>query len=250
MTKTLTLYRPDGMSILRWEDWTRPKREYQWKEGRSAMELAKAWFRGDTLSVPAELQTLLLSTSWLRGVKLLSGVPEKVTRLPQRGEGRNHDLALIGEATVHRLTVCIEAKADEAFGNETVAEYWRRAMKRRESGISTKAPERIQALLQMVGETGVPTESRWGAVRYQLLAAICGTALQAKLDSSSLAAFVVHEFHTDLTFMENLSRNHRDFERFVQTLCSDGITVAPNRLYGHFSVGGVDCFVGKVIAVI
>ncbi|MBJ6727174.1 DUF6946 family protein [Geomesophilobacter sediminis] len=248
MTKTLTLHRPDGTLITCWEDWTRPKREYQWKEGRSAMELAKAWFREETLSVPTELESLLLSIPWLRGVKLLTGVPEKVTRLPQRGEGRNHDLALIGQTTDHGLTVCIEAKADEAFGNETVSEYWQRAMKRRVCEISTKAPERIQALLQMVGHTEAPTEWNWGAVRYQLLAAICGTALQAKLDSSSIALFVVHEFQTNLTFEENLIRNHRDLEMLVQTLSSDAITVEPSCLYGPFQIDGVACFVGKIVA--
>ncbi|BCO11361.1 hypothetical protein GEOBRER4_n1903 [Citrifermentans bremense] len=249
MIKTLTLYRPDGMLISCWEDWTRPKREYHWKEGRSAMELAKAWFRGEKLSVPTELQTLLFSTSLLREVKLLNGVPEKVTRLPMRGEGRNHDLALIGETGDHRVTVCIEAKADEAFGNETVSEYWQRAMKRRESGISTKAPERIQALLQMVGHPEIPTDKlRWGAVRYQLLAAMCGTALQAKIDSSSLALFVVHEFHTDLTNEVNVIRNHGDLERLVQTLSSDAITVEPNNLYGPFLIDGVACYIGKIVA--
>lgn len=46
---------PDKTPITRWEDWTPPKRAYQWVPGRSAMELAKAWFTDGHLSAPQEL---------------------------------------------------------------------------------------------------------------------------------------------------------------------------------------------------
>lgn len=215
------------------------------------MELAKAWFRGENLSVPIELQTLLESHPQVHGLELLTGVPEKVTPLPQRGEGRNHDLALVGVINECRVTICVEAKADEAFGNESVHEYWMRALQRRESGFRTGAPERVQALLEMVGETGGPTkETAWGGVRYQLLAGLCGTVLQAKRDSSSLAVFVVHEFHTDLTLDENLMRNHNDFGRLLAVLLSETVTAECNRLYGPFPISGIGCLIGKVVAVV
>jgi len=213
------------------------------------MELAKAWFRQEKLSVPAELHALLESKSPFQGIKLLNGEPEKVTRLPQKGEGRNHDLALVGKVGDDRVTVCIEAKADEAFGNETVSEYYQRAMQRREAGIKTGVPERIVALLKMLRPAGVPSEATsWGAVRYQLLTAICGTILQAKRDSSSVAVFVVHEFHTCLTLKENLIRNHHEFQRFVQALKPEVVPVEPNYLYGPFQIEDIPCYVGKVIA--
>jgi hypothetical protein len=42
-----------GVPITRSEDWARPKKEFHWKEERSAMELARAWFRTGPLSVPS-----------------------------------------------------------------------------------------------------------------------------------------------------------------------------------------------------
>ena len=242
MQTDLTLSRPDGTPISGWEEWTRPKKEYQWACGRSAMELAKAWFPGGRLSAPAEFMGLLLSHPRLQGLKLIRGIPEHVTGLPERGEGRNHDLWLLGRIQSGSVTICVEAKADEPFGNDTVAEYRKAAFHRVERGESTRVPERIDALLGMIGKPA----ANWEAVRYQLLTAICGTILQAKLDLSNLAVFVVHEFHTDKTRADNLQRNSEDFERFLTVI---GVTSPSNtdgHLHGPVWLHGIECLVGKI----
>ncbi len=232
---------PDGTPIRAWAEWTRPKRGYQWKCGRSAMELARAWFPGDILTVPSESESVLLSHSRLEGLELIRAIPELVTALPERGEGRNHDLWILGKTPAESVTICIEAKADEPFGNYTVAEYREVALKRRRSGVSTRAPERIEALLKMVeGDT-----QAWEPVRYQLLAALCGTILQAKADSSQLAVFLVHEFHTDKTDDDKLGRNKDDFELFLDVLGLD--PASEGHLTGPVLVNGVECLVGKVV---
>ena len=245
----IDLKRPDGSTIKSWEDWTRPKRDYQWKAGRSAVELAKSWFREGQLSTPKELVELLQSAPCLKNLWLSQCIPELVTQLPERGEGRNHDLVLRGQTSTENVTICIEAKADEPFGADNIREYWNRAIRRRSSGVATRVPERIQALLGLVGDTSnVPSESPWGDVRYQLLSAICGTIRQAELDSSSLAVFVVHEFHTELTRNENLVRNHTEFERLLSVLAFESFKVSPSNLYGPFRINGIDCFIGKAVA--
>jgi len=245
----IDLKRPNGMKIEKWDDWTRPKRDYQWKAGRSAMELAKAWFRDGLLSPPYELIEVLESEPRLNGLQLLKGIPELVTLLPERGEGRNHDLVLHGQTTTEKVTICVEAKADEPFGTETVLTYWNRAMRRRSNGESTRVPERIQALLGIIGEPDhTLTESQWGAVRYQLLTAICGTVLQAEVDSSTLAVLIVHEFHTALTLKANLDKNHNDFNKLLSVLTAKSIVSDSNKLYGPFKFRGIDCFIGKVVA--
>ena len=45
----LSLEGHDGQPIADWHSWTRPKAEYHWRAGRSAMELARAWFTGPHL---------------------------------------------------------------------------------------------------------------------------------------------------------------------------------------------------------
>lgn len=214
MTTRLTLARPDGTPITCWQEWTRPKKEYHWAPDRSAMELAQAWFRQSEPSPPEELSQLLHSSERLLTLKLLHGIPELVTSLPERGEGRNHDLWLSGRTKHEQVTICIEAKADEPFGNETIAEYRRSANRRRESGAATRVPERITRLLSLVPAG----DNRWDNVRYQLLTAICGTAIQAQRDGSALAVFVVHEFHTCKTATDKISANAKDFNTFMAAI--------------------------------
>ena len=121
MNRPIEMIRPDGKPIRGLNDWPRPKRpDLHWKAGRSAMELARAWFRGKTGAPPAELMRVLKSVPDLKDLAAEQATPELVTGLPERGEGRNHDLWLLAGTAKEKITVCIEAKADEPFGNVTV----------------------------------------------------------------------------------------------------------------------------------
>jgi len=243
MKVPLTLSRPDGTPITNWEMWTRPKMDYQWEPERSAMELAKAWFCAFEISPPNELLQLLHSSARFTGLQLLQGIPERVTSLPERGEGRNHDLWLLGRTNQEQITICIEAKADEPFGKETVAEYRFSATKRRELGKSTRAPERIAQLISLVpGE-----EKLWDNIRYQLLTAICGTAIQARRDGSTVAVFVVHEFHTHKTTPDNIRLNANDFNAFMAAITGSPEPFVTGTLYGPVIVGGIECLIGKAV---
>jgi hypothetical protein len=186
----------------------------------------------------------LHSSDRLTDLQLLRGIPEQVTRLPERGEGRNHDLWLLGRTNQEQVTICIEAKADEPFGNETVAEYRLSAKKRRESGESTSVPERIAKLLFIVPAG----DNSWDNVRYQLLTAVCGTAIQARRDGSALAVFVVHEFRTRKTATANIRANAKEFNAFMAVITSSYEPIIAGLLYGPVTIGGVDCLIGKAVS--
>src|SRR5688572_9041652 len=105
-----------------WETLAPPKSKTHWVEGRSAYELARAWCGDGPPAVPTELRTLLDSRPETRGLIIEKAIPE--LRIPfdaHRGEPRNADLALVGQADGGRVAVTIEAKADESFGG-TVAD--------------------------------------------------------------------------------------------------------------------------------
>jgi len=253
------LRRRDGSPILDWKDWEPPKEDYQWKAGRSAMEFARAWFTSPGPVVPKEFRNLLDSHPLTRSIQLEEGFPELVTPLPERGEGRNHDLALKGTIGDRRVTICIEAKVDELFGDNTVGDYWLAATKNRdkpEDRKPTRVPERIETLLRLVfGGDANPDHFPWGKIRYQLLSGLGGTVLQAIRDESHWAVFAVHEFHTLEISREKVTSNMSDFEHVVRTLFrSHDLDVEVGRLYGPIRIDprpigktGVELFLGKCV---
>src|SRR3990172_800679 len=122
----MNLYDRRGQEIVDWRSWPRPKERGQWRATRSAMELARAWFTAPVPIVPTEIANLLASHPLTTGALLREGWPELRTPLPYPGEGRNHDLVLVGQAGEQPILVSVEAKVDETMGPE-VGAYWRKS---------------------------------------------------------------------------------------------------------------------------
>lgn len=250
MTHT-PLIDPAGKFISKWQDWAQPKRPGQWKAGRSAMELAKAWFRTPQSSCPDELRALLDSHEATRGINLKTGRPEYVTPLPERGEGRNHDLWLRDDTSAGRMTVSVEAKADESFG-ERLGKQLQIARKRQPL---TRAPQRARALLGLLfGRDCNPEAAPWRELRYQLITATAGAALQAVIDQSVATVLVVHEFHSNLTAPEKIAANQDDLDAFLGLLHLAPPTLTAGQLIGPIPLpvsallpGGMPLYLGKVV---
>ena len=205
-----------GREILDWRAWTRPKEEYQWRATRSAMELARAWFTAPEPVVPPEVRTLLDSHPLTVGSVLVEGWPEFVTSLPFPGEGRNHDLLAVGTVRGERLLLSVEGKVDEPLG-EPIGRYWQKSKRTPKS----KAWKRIDSLLNSAfGPSAVATEKPWSDLRYQLLTALAGTAIEAAKRDCSLAVLCIHEFLTESANPKKLERNDESFTAFVRALGS------------------------------
>ncbi|MCJ7543597.1 MAG: hypothetical protein MUP47_03360 [Phycisphaerae bacterium] len=216
-----------GEDVLSIEDWPRPKEpERQWKDGRSAKELARAWFRP---SIPKELVELLASCPETQGIQIDLAIPEKVTRLDNlRGEHRNHDLVLHAHMGRQRVVIGVEAKADEPFGSKTVSQCLKKAQ-----GTRSRIPERVVRLCHAL--FGCEPE-KVGDLRYQLLTAVAGTLIEAGERHADMAIFLVHEFVTLKTTKDRHDANAADLDHFVTALGARG--VKPGGLVGPFSVPG------------
>jgi hypothetical protein len=193
------------MRLLReiddWEkDWPRPVRpELQWRVGRSAVELAKAFFRSGTPCVPDVIYEVFQATPSLAQIQFLEGLPELTTSLPPEGTSgpRHHDLWLRGCAGNQLVGVGLEAKVDEPFG-DPISHKYRTAMSAREAGKSTDRPERYEAVASLVLRRSVPAnELRHCLLRYQLMSGVAGTLIQASLERRPMAAFLVYELITE-----------------------------------------------------
>ncbi len=216
------------------------------------MELARAWCPASGPACPSDITALLSSHDWTRNIQIEEARPEYVTPLPERGEGRNHDLWARCSADGRPFTLCIEAKADEPFG-DTIGDTCTRAGERSEA---TGGVRRANALLHMVfgAEASVDREP-YASLRYQLLTATAGTALQARADGARAAALIIHEFQGSKTSAPLLQRNAEDLAAFLTVLNGgEQVALAPGRFVGPWNVrvgdgdeGVVRLLVGKVV---
>ena len=78
-------------SVADWGIRCRPQSDKHWKDGFSAKECAKAWFRHTQPSVPAELHALFELHPLTKGFAVREVMPELQTRLDTFGKGRCHD---------------------------------------------------------------------------------------------------------------------------------------------------------------
>lgn len=221
-------------TIAEWKELAPPKAEYQWKEARSAFELARAWCSEGIVRVPPEVLAILETTRETRGAVPIRGEPECRLRFDRlRGEPRNADLTIEAVRRGRPIAIAIEAKADEPYGEligEALAASVERALSRGRSNGMQRIEQLARALLP-IHRAALPG---LGGLRYQLLTACAGALVLADRMRASYAVLLVHEFFTAKTIDANHARNHDDLEAFVLRLSNGRIsTVRPGKPSGR-----------------
>lgn len=221
------------LNIENVEDWFRfapPKRgARQWKDGRSAKELAKAWCaRENRPSPPEEFLRLLTPLVGPDELADAIGWPEHqvpIDDLP--GEPPNIDLAIVSDGKQGRTAICVEAKADETFGRY-VSEVHDVAALQIEHGRKTGVLKRLLRLETTLFPE-VDTYLRGHAeLRYQLLTSAAAAIAMAKSCQAPVAVFVVHEFlFVDHVDEKKVRQNELDLDRFVTRLTGGSVTSLP-----------------------
>jgi hypothetical protein len=219
-----------------WESYALPRDRHKkhWAEGRSAYELGLSWTASGAPSVPPELTDLLESNEKTRRITILEGRTEHETALPFGARGpRCHDLALVGRQGSQGVSIYIEAKADESFGG-SVAEELSKTRKRvtEKKQTQTRFPNRLDWLTRSL--LGFPAFKNEGMTAisdsvanlpYQLLAAIAGTLIEAKLQNAAIAIFVVHEFRTQKTGDHKMAENGQVMANFLRLLIAQNMGI-------------------------
>ena len=249
------------------EDWFRvapPERgEVHWKDFRSAKEVARAWLRSGALAAPNEVIETLELNAATAGFVCGEVYGELETRLDDFvGGHRVHDVLAVGTASAGRTVLAVEAKADEAFGDATLAQRLRAKREDPRSNL----PERVRALtVAIFGADALVDDwtlaDQVNPVRYQLVHALAGTLIEATRRSATRAVLLVHEFvhesdpargtvGTSPTFVR---RNASDLDLFLSRLGGlEGARTGPF-LEGPLEsrpapliAPGIHYFVGKV----
>ena len=184
----------------------------QWKDGRSAKELAR-YIIASYPSLPSEVENIL--GYFLSSDATLDWKAEYETSFSHfgygKGMGRNHDAVIYNSD----IFVGIEAKADEPFGDKTVAEELKNA--------SDNKKKRIEKLVKLV--FGDVIENHLD-LRYQLLTACGGVLLEAQERRCKNAMLLVLVFLKNGVDScgnkyfeeENRQRNHADWQRFLDQM--------------------------------
>ena len=205
-------------TVEEWYQFAPPKAKGKhWKDGRSAKSLAQ--FMTDKNQVK-KLEDILVELKYgTNGV--ISCTPEANTVLPCKGNGRNHDLLMIGEDFV----VGIEAKVSEPFGEEISTELIE-ASDNKKGRIDKLANELFGCKINEVKD-GLE-------LRYQLLTGVYGTLLEAENNQKSKALFLVIVFTDGLTSEDEnaVNRNNDDFKNFCQQigLSAEGGTICKSNV--------------------
>ena len=227
-------YAPPKMGVRHWKDW------------RSAKELAKAWFRGQSACAPEELRRLL-EGKFGSPIEFIEAKAECVIELDDfPGEHRNCDVVMC-RVGLQSLAVDVEAKADEPFGKSTVGNYY-------DQRITSKSnvPARIEQLsLALFGRLPDETIRR---LRYQLVHSAAATLTEASANRAQLGLLLVHEFRSASLRPKMIKQNATDWIAFVQAFpelatarIENNQILGPVRVPGGGRVPNVPLYLGKLV---
>ena len=173
--------------------------DLHWKAGRSAAELAHAWWEG----VPRPVSVALASDSALASAKCERVVFEKRTQMPAAGGSTRSDLVAYFDASGESVVAAVEGKAGESLG--PICSDWLH------DGTSPRSPDnrrrRLEELCRLLG-TAYPAV---GDLSYQLLVRSAAALREAEASGAARAIMLVHSFDPD-------ARGAADFFRFAGAL--------------------------------
>jgi hypothetical protein len=224
-----------GHEILSVEDWFKyapPKKgELQWKDKRSAKELAHSWFRDGTQKPPDEFRASL-EAKFGTGIIFDEAKPECIIELDDFvGEHRNCDLVVLCNVGAKRMVICVEAKADEPFG-DLIGEYLDR-----KTGSGSNVPARIRQLSLALFRREPDEVIR--KLRYQLLHAAAATLIEARTNEAQIGLLLIHEFRSASLSRDKLNQNATDWQNFVHAFPElASARIEENQILGPVSVPG------------
>ena len=214
-------------SAKEWFEFAPPKgKESQWKEGRSALEMANFALSN---SFPELINKVLGELSLVETSFICE--PEANSSFGTgfgRGEPRNHDLLMIGENTL----IGIEAKVSESFD-----------LRIKEKRKLVKSEKRINQFLEFVYGENKPDNVE--ELYYQLFSATLGSIKEAERKNldNVIVLFLVFKNPqgTNQSELKCIDNNNNAFNDFVKSLCVN------QTMPFHFpSSQSINCWIKKV----
>lgn len=187
--------------------------DLHWKRGASAMELAAAWTlaRRADRGLPDDVASFLDQVPEWRGSRLQLAIPELTTPLDGNGFPSQTDLWALLHSESRTISLSVEAKAREPFGESV--NRWLASGR----SVRSRSVTRARRLAFLSGRLGLD-ERHVGDLRYQLLHRTVAALIEAESWRANAAVVLVQRFSaapdTDIS-------SWQDFSVFGQQLGAD-----------------------------
>jgi hypothetical protein len=194
-----------------------------WKHGASAMALADAWEAANPW--PPKVARAL-EAGGFAGLELLVALPEHKVPLPGGSTASQTDLFVLARRPTGSLVaIAVEGKAEEAFGNRTVAQW------RAQGGAG-----REKRLAYLLGVLGLSDDAHTGELWYQLLHRTASAIIEAERFGAQDAIMLVHSF----------SKVGARFDEYAAFASALGVRAAPDTIAAGRAHGATRLHLGWV----
>lgn len=170
-----------------------------WKDGRSAAELAHAWWDG----VPAVVAAILATDSVLADAACERVVFEKRSRMPGAGAATRTDVMAYFSSGAGPVVMAVEGKAGEPF--DEIVEEWLEGGTSPASAANRR--DRLDEVCKLVG----CQLAEVAHLRYQLLVRTAAALGEAKTAGAARALVIVQSF-------DRVATGSEDFFRFAKAI--------------------------------
>jgi len=191
-----------------------------WKASYSAYELAFCWEAADNLPACVESVFKKSYIPLFQNVQVLYGFPEYKVALPGGGAQSQNDLYLLAKADGNLLTIMVEGKVSETFGETLIT--WKGETP---SEGKRKRLKYLLELLELSEEEALHT-------RYQLLHRTASAVKEAKEVNAKNALMLVHSFSKEGKWFD-------DYAQFVQLF---NLEASKDVVVGPVIVNGVNLY--------
>ena len=193
--------------LCKWFELCPPKEGIeQWKDYRSAKEMAKFWLDQKNCE---EFQQFIRKT--IPDFTYDHIIPESASIFDRYRSPRKHDLYIAGKD--NKSIITIEGKADESFGNNDFEKELNESIKEKIKKPNSKKFDRmIELYLNYFNNNG------YGyifGIMYQLLHWFAGSKSDAIRIGTNNFIMVLQEFKSNETDDKKQQKNHSDFENFI-----------------------------------
>ncbi|WP_423798202.1 DUF6946 family protein [Neobacillus sp. SAB-20_R2A] len=198
--------------------------ENQWRKGYSAYELAHSWEAAADFPSCVKQVFQQSQIPLFQKVEMLFGLPEHKVSLPGGSKESQNDLFVLAKANDELMTMMIEGKVSEPFG-ETV-EAWKGPAP------SEGKRKRLDYLLELLqlDEANVLNK------RYQLLHRTASALMEAKKFTAKNALMLVHSFSES-------GKGYEDYAEFVELF---HLLPRKDDVVGPVALQGINLYFGWV----